>query len=283
MVALFAESEATIRQNFAFRLGVRSEYSTYTRNTDIAPRTSLAWKFSGRSQVSFSYGVFYQSPEPLVRLYNPGGLSQERSSHYIANYQFQFEDRTFRAEAYYKQYTGLVTEYLPQRNYPGTAGYARGFEVFYRDRKTIPGLDAWISYSFTDSRRRTIIPGADITPGFVSKHTLSVVGKYWFGRARMFVSASYHFATARKFACSPDSIRYYLLPVPAWSSLDMSISKPVKLFGRPSMLFFSVQNLWGCDQLLGYEKVPARAEPIHIYRSEKRSVFFGIFISMYND
>jgi hypothetical protein len=283
MVSLFTESEATIMQKFAIRLGVRSEYSAYSRGTDIAPRSSLAWKFSAKSQLSFSYGVFYQMPEPLVMLYNPAGLSQEKSSHYIANYQFQFADRTFRAEVYYKQYADLVTEYVPQRNYPGTAGYARGFEIFYRDRKTIPGLDTWISYSFTDSRRRTIIPDSNITPGFVSKHTLSVVGKYWFGKARMFISASCHFATARNFAFSPDSIDYFLLPVPALSSLDMSISKPVKLLGRPSMLFFSVQNLWGTNKLLGYEKVPAFAEPIQIYRSEKRSIFFGIFISMYND
>jgi hypothetical protein len=283
MVSLFAESEATILQKFAFRLGVRSEYSTYSQSTHIAPRSSLAWKFSGRSQVSFSYGIFYQMPELLVMLYNPEGLSQEKSSHYIANYQFQFADRTLRTEVYYKQYASLVTEYLPQRNYPGNAGYAKGFEIFYRDRKTIPGLDTWISYSFTDSRRKTIVPDANITPGFVSKHTLSVVGKYWFGKARMFLSASYQFATARNFAWSADSIHYILLPVPAWSSLDMSISKPLKLLGRPAMLFFSVQNLWGTNRLLGYEKIPAFAEPIHIYRSEKRSVFFGIFISMYND
>jgi len=216
-------------------------------------------------------------------LYNPQGLSQEKSSHYIANYQFQFADRTFRAEVYYKQYSGLVTEYLPRHNYTGMAGYARGFEVFYRDRKTIPGLDAWISYSLTDSKRKTLIPDAEITPGYVSKHTLSVVGKYWFSKIRMFFSASYHYASPRKFAFSPDSVHYSLLPVPAWSSLDISISKPVKLLGRPTMLFFSLQNLWGTNKLLGYEKVPAFAEPLPVYRSENRTLFFGIFISMYND
>src|SRR5512133_592968 len=115
-------------------------------------------------------------------LYNPLGLSPEKAVHYIANYQYQHDDRTFRTEVYYKRYDNLVTEYFPQQNYPGHAGYARGFEVFFRDRKSIPNLDAWISYSYTDSKRKTIVPGELVTPDYVSAHSVSLVSKYWFGK-----------------------------------------------------------------------------------------------------
>ena len=283
LVSLFAETEASPDQKLAIRLGLRSEYSGYAHKFNLVPRTSLAWKFSRKSQVSFSYGIFYQLPDQLTMLYNPRGLSPEKAIHYIANYQYQQDDRTFRMELYYKRYDNLVTEYFPQQNYPGQAGYARGFEVFFRDRKSIPGLDAWISYSFTDSKRKTIVPGELVTPGYVSAHSISLVSKYWFSKAGMFVSASYYYSGSRKYAFVRNSHSTSFMPVPAYSSLDLSISKPVRLFSKPAMFFFSLQNVWGTDKLLGYTKIPAFAEPLRIYRSEKRTLFFGIFISMYNN
>ncbi len=283
LVAAFAESEATVSKKLAVRAGIRSEYSHYGRQTSVMPRISLAWKFTASSQVSLSYGTFYQLPEEMTMLYHPGGLKPEKAVHYIANYQWQANDRTFRAEIYYKQYNNLVTEYQSRENYQGHMGYARGFELFFRDRTTIPNLDSWISFTLTDAKRRTIVPDTLVTPGYVSAVTVSVVSKYWMSRPGMYVSASYHYASPRSFNYSPDNVRYISLPVPAWSSLDMSISKPLQLFNRPSLLFFSLQNIWGTDRLLGYASIPAYADPMHIYRSEKRSFFIGIFISMYNN
>ncbi len=283
LVALFAEAEASPGRKFALRLGLRSEYSGYARNLNLVPRTSLAWKFSRSSQVSLSYGIFYQLPDPLAMLYNPGGLSPEKAIHYIANYQYEQDERTFRTEIYYKRYDNLVTEYYPQHNYPGQAGYARGFEVFFRDRKTIPGLDAWVSYSYTDSKRKTIVPGELVTPDYVSAHTVSLVSKYWFGKPALYVSASYHYSGTRKYAFIPEDTPARFMPIPAYSSLDMSLSKPMRLFRQPALFFLSLQNIWGTDKLLGYARIPSLADPLQIYRSEKRSLFFGIFISMYNN
>jgi hypothetical protein len=243
----------------------------------------MAWKFTRNSQVSLSYGSFFQLPDETIMLYNPGGMTPEKSAHYIANYQWQAGDRTFRAEMYYKQYNNLVTEYDPQENYRGKAGYARGFEVFYRDRQTVPNLDTWISLSWTDARRRTILPDTMVTPGYVSAITLSVVGKYWINRPGMYVSGSFHYASSRKFPFATDQGNAVLLPVPAWSSLDMSLSKPMQLFRRYALFFVSLQNVWGTDRLLGYAVIPSMSDPVQISRSEKRSFFFGIFINMYNN
>ena len=32
-------------------------------------------------------------------------------------------------------------------------GYARGIDIFWRDKKTIPLADYWISYSYLDTKR----------------------------------------------------------------------------------------------------------------------------------
>jgi hypothetical protein len=281
--SLFAESEATLHQKLAIRLGLRSEYSEYGRTMNLAPRTSMAWKFTRNSQMSFSYGMFHQLPDPLAMLYHPKGLTPERAVHYIANYQFQHNDRILRTEIYYKQYSGLVTEYSPGINLPGYSGYARGFEVFLRDKKTIPNLDTWISYTFTDSRRKTLVPDQMVTPEYISRHTASLVAKYWFGPLGMYLSGTYHYATPRNFTYLNAAGEPVSLPVPAWSSVDISISKPLQVFRKPALFFFSLQNVTGFYKLQGYVMTPAFDDPMRIYRSEKRSFFFGIFISMYND
>ena len=32
-------------------------------------------------------------------------------------------------------------------------GYAQGFDVFWRDQKTIKGFDYWVTYSYVDTKR----------------------------------------------------------------------------------------------------------------------------------
>jgi hypothetical protein len=283
LVSLFAEAETTISQKLALRIGVRSEYSTYAGRGNLVPRTSFAYKFSKSSQVSLSYGIFYELPDKVDMLYNPNGLSAEKARHFIVNYQYQQNDRTLRVEVYHKQYAFLVTEYNPQVNCSGYSGYARGFEIFFRDKATVQNLDAWLSYSYTDSRRRSIIPDEMITPDYVSKHSLALVGKYWIPALGILFSSSYHYATHRIFAYVQRTRVPAGLNIPAYSSMDISISRPMVLFHRQAMLFCSLQNITGYDKLLGYVYLPAWQEPLKIYRSEKRSFFIGLFFSMYNN
>ena len=69
-------------------------------------------------------------------------LTYEKATHFIGNYQYVTNDRTFRVEGYYKDYDNLVTQEATDipfvNNYfnEGT-GYAKGIDVFFRDKKTI--------------------------------------------------------------------------------------------------------------------------------------------------
>jgi len=280
---LFAEAEGTLRNVLALRMGMRTEYSSYSEKANWAPRTSLAWKFSRNSQVSFSYGWFYQQPGKTDMLYNPSGLDPERARHVIVNYQYGKNDRTLRVELFHKQYSGLVTTYLPQQNYKGQSGYARGAELFFRDRASIGNLDWWISYSLTDSRRKTLLPGAAITPEYVSAHSLALVAKYWIPFAGVLFSTSCVYATPRTYSYAVTEGEVRQLDIPAFMTLDISFIRPLRLAGMPAMLFCSWQNITGYDRLLGYIALPHSADPLQVYRSEKRSFFIGLFIHMYND
>jgi hypothetical protein len=283
LISFFAETEASIGKRIAFRIGLRSEQSSYSNKSTLVPRTSLAYKFSKCSQVSFSYGIFYQLPDKEIILSNPSGLNNQQAEHFIANYQFQKNDRTLRLEMYYKNYRNLVSDYIPQHNYPGHAGYAKGFEVFFRDKTTIDNLDYWISYSYIDSKRKTIIPGKFLTPDYVSTHTVSIVEKYWVPSIGIIISASYNHASKRCFNYLKENREPIKLDIPAYSSFDISISKPFVLFHRQSVMFCSLQNVFGYDKVIGYITIPTFTGPFHVYPAEKRSPFIGIFISMYNN
>ncbi|MBP9881687.1 MAG: TonB-dependent receptor, partial [Chitinophagales bacterium] len=109
--AAFAESDIFITNDLAGRIGVRAENSEILDKTNIAPRVSLAYKTGKNSQVSFAYGDFYQTPQPTY-LYTTAvsPLTYEKATHFIGNYQYVTNDRTFRVEGYYKDYDNLVTQ-----------------------------------------------------------------------------------------------------------------------------------------------------------------------------
>lgn len=282
LLALFTEGEATVNGKLALRAGLRAELSYYAGN-NLAPRISIAYKYNKSSQISFSCGTFYQLPDKTDMLFNPRGLSNEKASHYLLNYQYHFNERTLRAEIYYKKYGSLVTDYFPQSIIRSDAGYAQGFEVFYRDKVSMDNLDYWISYSYTESKRRTIIEGALITPDYISAHSLSIVAKYWFARPGILASTGCSYSSPRRFQYHDENAVRKSLGIPARYGIDISLSRPSVIFKRQAMIFLSWQNLTGFDKLLGYIRIPTENDPFSVYRTEKRSLFIGIFISMYND
>ncbi|HLO58134.1 MAG TPA: carboxypeptidase-like regulatory domain-containing protein [Bacteroidales bacterium] len=282
LLALFTEAEATIKDKFALRAGLRSEFSQYAGN-NLAPRISLAYKFSMASQVSLSYGTFNQLPDNMEMLYNPHGLSHEKASHYLFNYQYQLNERTLRAELYFKHYGTLLSEYEPAVVLKNNAGYAKGFELFYRDKTTIENLDWWVSYSYCDSKRKTIIKNKLVTPDYISAHSVTVVGKYWFAGPGFIASASLSYSSPRWFEYQDDSEARKSLAIPARYGIDISLIKPALILHKPALIFLSWQNITGYDKVLGYMRIPNMDEPFSVYRTEKRSLFIGIFINMYND
>jgi len=46
------------------------------------------------------------------------------------------------------------------------------FDVFLRDKKSIPNCEYWISYSFIDTKRLYLNYPVKATPDFVSPHNL---------------------------------------------------------------------------------------------------------------
>jgi len=249
----FAEADIFFSNKFAIKLGVRGEYSSLLEDANVAPRVSLAYKSSDKGQFSLAYGDFYQNPLSESLKYDQS-LNFEKTSHYILNYQYLSDGKTFRAEAYYKDYDKLVkfnTEmplFNSEFNNLGN-GYATGVDVFWRDNKSIKNLDYWMSYSFLNTERDYRDFSESATPNFAPAHSLSLVTKYWVEDWRSQIGLSYNFGSGRPYD-NPNTSEFLAEKTKPYNSLNVNWAY---LISQQKILFFSVSNFTGFKNVNGYQ------------------------------
>lgn len=253
LIAAFAEADIFISKNLAFKSGLRGEYSSVFKEFTLAPRLSLAYKTSTKSQVSLAYGNFYQNPSSPVLKFNQD-LKAQNTTHYILNYQYNADRRIFRAEAYYKKYNNLVkyNSEFPSFNSDFSNngfGYAKGIDFFWRDNKSLKNFDYWLSYSFLDTERDYKNYPIAAQPNFANTHNISVVGKYWINDWRSQVGFSYGFASGRTYT-NPNESGFLNEKTKSYNSLSLNWAY---LISPQKILYASVNNALGFENINGYQ------------------------------
>lgn len=282
--ASFLETNYFITKKLAARVGVRYEHSSIINKSNVAPRISLAYKTGKESQISLAFGHFYQKPEN-VYLYQTTNLEFEKANHYIFNYQWLGEDRTFRIELYDKEYKDLVKNTDNQSIWLNNSGdgYARGVDIFWRDKKTIPFSDFWISYSFIDTKRKYRDFPVSATPTFVSKHTMNFVYKYWISAITTSVSLTYSFASGRPYYNPNDNIDFHSQLTPNYHNISLSMSKLTSIFGHFTVVYASLDNVLNRENVFGYRFIDegnGNYTRINVRPAGLRTFFIGAFISI---
>jgi len=196
LTAAFAETDFYLTNDIALKAGTRLENSSLLKKLNVAPRLSLAYKVAKNVQASAAYGIFYQKPASNILMFNPD-LTYSKATHYIANIQKTTREQTFRAEIFYKKYDNLIKTFPDTTN--NGNGEAAGFEIFWRDKKTIKNLDYWISYSYLDTRRNHNNFPTALEPSFAAKHTLNIVAKKFVLPWKTGFNATYTVATGRPY------------------------------------------------------------------------------------
>ncbi|MBS1916171.1 MAG: TonB-dependent receptor [Bacteroidetes bacterium] len=289
--SLFAESDIYITNELAAKIGARFENSTAINRADIAPRISLAYKTGQDAQISVAYGIFYQKPEN-TQLFYTTNLGYTKATHYIINYQKMTKDRIFRVEAYYKRYQDLVKtapDYFNYYAYNNNGyGYAKGIELFWRDKKTIKNFDYWISYSYLDTKRDYLNYTAELMPNFAATHTASLVMKRFFTKLKAGINATYSFATGRPYYnfMIDNSNKFYLADqgkTKDYNSMGIS-AEYIPSLGKQNqktfvVLFASVTNVFGYNAVYGYNYSYSGLVKQAIEPPAKRFYFVGCFIS----
>ncbi len=253
IAAVYAEADIFISKDLAFKSGLRGEYSEIFKDFTLAPRLSLAYKTSAKSQVSLAYGNFYQNPSSNILKFNQA-LKSQNTSHYIFNYQYNADRRLFRAEAYYKKYDNLVkydtdfANFDSNYNNEGT-GFAKGIDFFWRDSKSIKNFDYWLSYSLLDTKRDYNNYLAKSQPNFANTHNVSVVGKYWINDWRSQVGISYALASGRTYT-NPNEPGFLNNKTKPYNSLSINWAY---LISPQKILYASVNNVLGFRNINGYQ------------------------------
>lgn len=288
--AVFGEGDVYATNDLAIKAGFRLEHSQILDKVNFAPRLSVAYKLSKGTQASLAYGIFYQNPERRY-LPSPNALTFMKATHYIAQIQRSINQQTLRAELFYKKYDNLVktgfagfTEAAINNN---GFGDAKGFEFFWRDKKTIKNFDYWISYSYLDTERDFLNFPFAITPNFAAKHTASLVTKKFIEKLKMNFNASYNYSSGRPYYnIGFDGTNYKFNDrgtVPDFHNVSFAINYLPKIGKKDAKSFavyvLQVSNIFNIKQTFGYQYSFNGLRKEAIVPTSRMFVYIGAFIS----
>lgn len=297
MVAVFTESDIYITNSLAAKLGVRTEHSDLLNKWNVAPRASLAYQVGKYSSAGFAYGIFYQNPETKY-LPTSSLLNFSKAAHYILQYQKQTGTQTLRMELFYKNYDDLyktgysTTGQEVAASNKGT-GYAKGFELFWRDKKTIKNVDYWISYSYLDTKRDFLNFPSLTQPSFAAKHTAAFVFKKFILPWKTQFNLSYNFATGRPYYriaydnTQQKNVFTDMGTTINYNSCSFSVNY-LPTIGKKDTKNFAVwvlgiNNVFGQNQVFTYNYSNDGSRKEAVTPQSKRFVFIGCFLSFGTD
>ncbi len=290
IIAGYLEADWSPLYWLALRPGVRFEHSRLLSTTTVEPRISASAKITKHSIASVAGGLFYQNPDKqyLLQGYRP---SQQLAIHYIANYMYTKNERTLRLEAYYKSYDQLVRELNTTAYDPNSYrfvygsidnsghGYAKGIEVFWRDKKSIKNFDYWMSYSYINTERLYKNFPTAATPDFIADHNLSLVGKYWFEKLNVMLSGTYSYASGKPYF-NPTSDKFLGDKTPAYHNVSLQAAH-LRSFGKWFAVFYAgVDNVLNRKNIFGYRYSIDGVDRYPIYPAMYRTIFVGVNLSL---
>lgn len=289
LLSAFAETDLRVTRHIAVKLGARYEYSQLLRQPVLAPRVSIGYRVPDIGQFNAAYGIFYQKPENQF-IHQSSGLIFSRAEHYLLNYLRSSGNRTFRLEVYYKLYTHLPKLSADSLYTNSGDGYARGIELFWRDKRTFKGLDYWVTYTYLDTKRNYLNFPYRLNPNFATPHTASVVVKRFFDKINTSFNAAYTFSTGRPYYHIVDDHPGKGLvedqgKTVDYNSVNLSVAYLCSLFRHWknkdfTIIAFGMNNVLGTNQVFGYNYSNNGLNKVPITLPAPRSLFIGVFMNL---
>ncbi len=275
------ESQYFFTEKLTLKAGLRLE--AQQDHVKLMPRLSGAYQLSKHQQVSAAYGSFLQNQEIPSLLVNPT-LDQSQSTHYLLNYQWSQNNRTLRAEIFQKDYDYLIRYTASEPLNTSGEGFARGFDLFYRDQESVRNLDFWITYSFIDSKRVYKSYFEPVQPSFAPKHNFSIVGKYWIEQLNSQLGMSWQANDGYSYD-NPNLPGQMESKTKAFAGLNLNWS----YLPKPNLiLHFAVNNVLGRQNVFGYSyadqpNASGQYASLPVMAPADRFFFVGVFITLSED
>jgi outer membrane cobalamin receptor len=276
--AQFVEVELFAPLGIRVTPGLRGEYESISQRYILDPRLSLIYSLTANSNLTASWGRYHQFPEPSY--YDPSvgnpQLSAMNSNHYIIGYAFQQQNKMFRLEGYYKNYSDLLLE-DERLNYSNDGhGYATGIDAFAKN--SYGRFSGWISYSWLKARRKWLDSPALTSPYFDITHNLTMVLNASLPK-NLAMGLSFRYATGKPYTPAPG--QYHQARVPDYMKLDLTLSYLTSFFEKNLTVFYlAVSNLDGRINIFDYRYSPDYQRRDAVESSFGRSLYFGVSFNM---
>ena len=294
ITSLFAETDLGISNDLSLKIGARAENSSSINHWNFSPRFAMAYRISKEWTSSLAYGTFFQNPESrfFTENYQP---NYQRADHYIFQVQRAADGRSLRLETYYKKYQDLIKTttdfYRPIALNNNGSGYAKGVELFWRDKKSLKNIDYWVSYSYLDSKRDYLNYTESLFPNFAAKHTLSVVAKKFVTNWKTGFNISYNYNSGRPYYNFVTENGNTVLKnqgfVKDYQAVNFSLNYLPNLGKKDARAFtvlvLSINNVLGTKNEFGYNFSSNGLKSRAIVPPTNTFVFIGAFISFGTD
>lgn len=294
ITSLFAETDLGISNDLSLKIGARAENSSSINRWNFSPRFAMAYRISKEWTSSLAYGTFFQNPESrfFTENYQP---NYQRADHYIFQVQRAADGRSLRLETYYKKYQDLIKTttdfYRPIALNNNGSGYAKGIELFWRDKKSLKNIDYWVSYSYLDSKRDYLNYTESLFPNFAAKHTLSFVAKKFVTNWKTGFNISYNYNSGRPYYNFVTENGNTVLKnqgfVKDYQAVNFSLNYLPNLGKKDARAFtilvLSINNVLGTKNEFGYNFSSNGLKSRAIVPPTNTFVFIGAFISFGTD
>ncbi len=291
----YLEAQYRITKKFFTIGGVRADYHTLSKKAVVDPRLSFGYKIFKDNVIRASVGLYHQYPS--LQYYSQSAnnnLKPEQAAHYILGYEIDKMNGLFlfRVEGYYKDYKNLVL--YDENNYTyysGGKGFARGIDVFLKS-KVFNKYSAWISYSYTDSKRRQYDASEQTSADYDITHSITAVGTYNI-MDNFTVGLTYRISTGKPYTPVTgsvlDSTQNLYIPFygiknsdrfPTYQRMDVNAQIYFSLFGRFAIAVMAFNNVLNQKNLYDYTYNFDYTKKIEIVSTNRRSIYFGFGIQL---
>lgn len=258
--------------HFTLNYGVRLANWSFTKETIVSPRTSLAIVPAFNSNLTFRFatGIYYQAPfyKEMRDTVTQNGITtavlnekikSQRSIQVLAamDYRFRMLNRPFKfsAEAYYKALSNLIPYNVQNLKitYYGenvSSGYATGIDLkLYGE--FVPGTDSWLTFSLMSTRQKLgdqWVPMPTDQRWAVNLHFTD----YFPGTDRWRMTLRLAFADGLPFGAPHRGLEAQQFRAPAYKRADIGMSFRAIKNGR------GIKDLWlgiDCLNLFGISNV----------------------------
>ncbi|MCF2948498.1 TonB-dependent receptor [Paraglaciecola aquimarina] len=264
-------------------IGTRFEKDSYTDESFVHPRISLAWMLNNSSTVFAKGGVYSRFPDgeqALPTLGNPD-LKPFLANHYSAGVENDWNALwSSKFEIYYKQLEDLprATDDLspnPSLNYTNdVSGESYGAELLV-ERQKQNGWYAWASFSYSKSERTDELSKQTTPYRLDTPWVLNMVANYeysddWEFGARFTARAGARYTPIDSLRVNPDFPDNFLPNygelnseiLPDYVRLDLQAKYSRLPYGLDGAVTFALLNALGGDNVSGYYYLPDGTESL---------------------